>query len=72
MFDEFSLIDLPADMPNDLLQLLRKVWVSGRQLRIAPDRNGGPREFKGGFREGKKKSGFDKKGPRKKKQLAGT
>ncbi|HET6545723.1 MAG TPA: DEAD/DEAH box helicase [Rhodanobacteraceae bacterium] len=45
--DEYSLIDLPAGMPSELLRHLKKVWVSGRQLRItrcteAPDRAGVP------------------------------
>jgi len=35
--DDYSLVDLPADMPNDVLQHLKKVWVVGQQLRIVPD-----------------------------------
>ena len=35
ILDAHSLIDLPAEMPAELLQHLRKVWVSGQQLRIA-------------------------------------
>jgi ATP-dependent RNA helicase DeaD len=32
--DDFSVLDLPADMPTDLLQHLKKVWVSGQQLQM--------------------------------------
>ena len=41
--DDYSLVDLPEGMPSDLFMLLKKVWVSGQQLRItrggdAPER----------------------------------
>ena len=32
--DEFSTIDLPAGLTNDVLSTLEKTWVSGKQLRI--------------------------------------
>ena len=32
--DKFSLVDLPAGMPNDIFKDLKKVWVCGRQLNI--------------------------------------
>jgi len=32
--DDHSLIDLPRGMPKDVFTLLKKVWVSGQQLRI--------------------------------------
>jgi ATP-dependent RNA helicase DeaD len=32
---EFSLIDLPAGMPREVFQDLKKVWVCGQQLRIS-------------------------------------
>jgi ATP-dependent RNA helicase DeaD len=35
--DDFSLVDLPAGMPDDILQHLKKVWVVGQQLRMVPD-----------------------------------
>ncbi len=35
--DDYSLVDLPDGMPNDVLQHLKKVWVVGQQLRIVPD-----------------------------------
>ena len=32
--DDHSLIDLPEDMPQEIFKHLKKVWVSGQQLRI--------------------------------------
>ena len=57
--DDFSLLDLPAQMPSDVLTHLQKVWVSGQQLQmraLAPgeDTNPAPRPFK---------PRFDKRGP---------
>jgi ATP-dependent RNA helicase DeaD len=34
IFDEYSTVDLLAGMPRELLDMLKKVWVSGRQLNI--------------------------------------
>jgi ATP-dependent RNA helicase DeaD len=34
IFDEYSTVDLRAGMPRELLNMLKKVWVSGRQLNI--------------------------------------
>jgi len=33
--DEFSLVDLPEDMPNALFKSLKYVWVAGQQLQIS-------------------------------------
>ena len=33
--DEYSLVDLPKGMPNDILNDLKKAWVSGKQLNIS-------------------------------------
>ena len=35
--DDYSLVDLPAGMPDDILQHLKGVWVVGQQLRIVED-----------------------------------
>ncbi len=32
--DDYSIVDLPAGMPKDIFNTLRKVWVSGQQLNI--------------------------------------
>ncbi|MDH5231986.1 MAG: DEAD/DEAH box helicase [Gammaproteobacteria bacterium] len=34
--DDHSLVDLPADLSKDVLQVLKKVWVAGQQLHIMP------------------------------------
>ncbi len=33
--DDYSTLDLPDTMPDDLLEHLKKVWVAGQQLRIS-------------------------------------
>jgi ATP-dependent RNA helicase DeaD len=35
IYDDFSTLDLPDSMPDDLLQHLKKVWVAGQQLQIS-------------------------------------
>ena len=35
IFDEYSTIELPEGMPKEVFRLLKKVWVSGRQLDIS-------------------------------------
>jgi len=35
IYDDYSLVDLPADMPKELLKSLRKVRVSGQQMNIS-------------------------------------
>jgi ATP-dependent RNA helicase DeaD len=37
IYDDYSVLDLPDDMPADLLDHLKKVWVAGQQLRISRD-----------------------------------
>lgn len=34
--DDYSTLDLPDDMPAELLNHLKTVWVAGQQLRISP------------------------------------
>jgi len=33
--DDYSTVDLPEGMPKDVFNLLKKVWVSGRQMEIS-------------------------------------
>jgi len=33
--DEYTMIDLPADMPKEIFNDLKKVWVAGQQLKIS-------------------------------------
>ena len=35
IYDDYSTLDLPENIPADLLGHLRKVWVAGQQLRIS-------------------------------------
>lgn len=35
IFDDYSVLDLPSDMPKELLDHLKTVWVAGQQLRIS-------------------------------------
>lgn len=35
IFDEYSTVDLPEGMPNQIFQALKKVWVMGRKLSIS-------------------------------------
>jgi ATP-dependent RNA helicase DeaD len=37
IYDDYSTLDLPDTMPDDLLDHLKTVWVSGQQLRISRD-----------------------------------
>ncbi|QJE00776.1 DEAD/DEAH box helicase [Massilia forsythiae] len=37
IYDDFSTLDMPADLPNDLVDHLKKVWVAGQQLAITRD-----------------------------------
>jgi ATP-dependent RNA helicase DeaD len=37
IYDDYSTLDMPADLPQDLLDHLQKVWVAGRQLNITRD-----------------------------------
>ncbi len=34
--DEYSLVDLPDDLSGEVIEHLRKVWVSGQRLRLRP------------------------------------
>ncbi len=61
--DDYSLVDLPADMPKELLQSLKKVRVSGQQINISllsknskPEKpRMPPREMETGKKNNKKK-----------------
>ncbi len=33
--DDYSLVDLPEGIPKDIFNNLKKVWVSGQQLKIS-------------------------------------
>ncbi|UWX57040.1 DEAD/DEAH box helicase [Chlorobaculum sp. MV4-Y] len=68
--EQYSTVELPAGMPNDVFQELKKVRVCGRQLRASKmdDRQGGfgdrhDRGF-GGDRDGNRSFGKDRGGDR--------
>ena len=65
--DDYTVLDLPEGMPKELLMHLKKVWVSGQQLRIhkvgeGDDGGDAPRKFKPAAARTGKPSGF-KPGP---------
>jgi len=37
IYDGFSILDLPSDLPKDVMQHLKAVWVAGQQLKISVD-----------------------------------
>ena len=59
MFKDHTFIDLPKDMPKDIFEALKTVWVQGHQMNISIDK-GRPRpggsggKFKKSFGKGKK------------------
>ena len=59
MFKDHTFIDLPKDMPNDVFEALKTVWVQGHQMNISIDK-GRPRpggkggKFQKSFGKGKK------------------
>lgn len=59
---EYSTIDLPADLPPNVIQILQRTWVAGKQLRIRPftdrkaDFQNGSKAESGEFRKHKPKS----------------
>lgn len=60
--DDHTVLDLPEGMPRELLAHLKKVWVSGQQLRIHRLGEGeagdaAPRRFKPGGKPGGKPAG---------------
>ncbi|ACE85649.1 ATP-dependent RNA helicase DeaD [Cellvibrio japonicus Ueda107] len=54
LFDEFSTVDLPAGMPKEVLQHLKKVRVRNRPLEISLDQGGS----RGGYRDNSDKPRF--------------
>jgi ATP-dependent RNA helicase DeaD len=41
IYDDYSVLDMPANMQDDLLDHLQSVWVAGQQLRITREGGGG-------------------------------
>jgi len=57
IFDDHSFVDLPEDMPKEILNTLKKAWVAGQQLRISPQSSA----------KGKKHDNTEKSEPKKRK-----
>ncbi len=62
--DDYSTVDLPADMPKDVMAILRRARVANRPLNIeiykekpAQSKSGGENRGKGGSHKGANKSG---------------
>ncbi|MGZ8317708.1 MAG: DEAD/DEAH box helicase [Telluria sp.] len=73
IYDDYSTLDLPADLPPDVMDHLKKVWVAGQQLSITRDgeapavkKDSGPRK-EGGSRKPTDGAGPKKGGPKFKK-----
>ncbi|GBU23536.1 DEAD/DEAH box helicase [Fibrobacteria bacterium R8-3-H12] len=65
LFEKFSTVDLPEAMPEDVLQILRKMTIKNRpsKIRLMTDEPPPRKSFEGndGERSGRKSSYFDKK-----------
>jgi len=66
IYDDFSTVDLPEGMSRDILRTLKKVWVSGQQLRISRLDERGKQQYvkdKSKFKPKRKKerTGYSKK-----------
>jgi len=42
--DDYSTVDLPEGMPKEVMNTLKKAWVSGQQLKISPLSNNAPKD----------------------------
>jgi len=59
--DDHSLVDLPDGMPKEVMNTLKKAWVSGQQLKISPLSNSSSNDGKAKSQDSKAKSiGKDK------------
>ena len=47
LFDRFSTVDLPADLPPDVIEHLATVFVNGKQLRLSISDRASPSEHRG-------------------------
>ena len=47
IYEDYSTVDLPRDMPKEIFRDLRKVWVLGQTLKISRESNSGSQSDKG-------------------------
>ncbi len=59
IYDDFTTLDLPDDLPQDLVDHLKTVWVAGQQLNITRDGEEAPPPKKAGY--GKKSFGAERR-----------
>jgi ATP-dependent RNA helicase DeaD len=64
IFDDYSTVDLPFGMPNDIFRLLQKVRINDRSLRISKLDEAGQSGGRKDRQAGRAKSGFAAKNPR--------
>jgi ATP-dependent RNA helicase DeaD len=64
IFDDYSTVDLPFGMPNDIFRLLQKVRINDRSLRISKLDEAGQSGGRKDRQAGKAKSGFAAKSTR--------
>jgi ATP-dependent RNA helicase DeaD len=64
IYDDYSMLDLPADMPPDLIDHLKTVWVAGQQLNITRDGEA-PAPKAGGAKRAGERRFAEKSGDRK-------
>ncbi|WP_246146039.1 DEAD/DEAH box helicase [Rubripirellula lacrimiformis] len=69
--NDFTTVDLPEGMPNDIFQTLSNTWVMGKQLRISRDTGGAGRSFGNRHQGGKPKPGKHKPGKMKSGKRSG-
>ncbi len=70
LFDQFSLVDLPKNLSQDVLHKLKGVWVCDEQLQISPDAGSykpATSDFSKRRKFGKGNAGFKKFGSRSQK-----
>ncbi|MCD6581832.1 MAG: DEAD/DEAH box helicase [Desulfuromusa sp.] len=70
LFDQFSLVDLPKNLSQDVLHKLKGVWVCDEQLQISPDAGSykpSASDFSKRRKFGKGNAGFKKFGSRSQK-----
>jgi ATP-dependent RNA helicase DeaD len=66
IYDDYSTLDLPADMPPDVVDHLKTVWVAGQQLNITRDGEAPATPKKAGFVKKAGERRFAEKGAPKK------
>jgi ATP-dependent RNA helicase DeaD len=67
ILEEFSVIDLPEGMPKDVLNILRKVVVSGQRLNISKFKKERSGKSRRSIQENRKRTKTQSKGRRKRK-----